>query len=94
MVDKVKEEVKEVTVEEYMNELVPFEAIFDGEKYKDDITMSINGKTWQIRRGITVMMPRHVKKAIMDTDRQKMAASATSARLENKFQQLAKQEIL
>ena len=34
-----------------MNERVPFMAFKDNDKYKDDLIVIVNGKTWQIQRG-------------------------------------------
>ena len=56
-------------VEEVVNEdpkrLVPV-YVFKGEgKYKDDITIGVNGKIWRIKRGRTVMVPDYVK-AVLD----------------------------
>ena len=41
----------------YLDKLVPYYAIYDGDKYKDDIRVSHNGKTYTIRRGEEVMIP-------------------------------------
>ena len=43
-----------------MNELVPFFAFRDNDKYKDDIFVGWNGKGYQIQRGKQVMIPRGV----------------------------------
>ena len=40
-----------------LDRLVPFNAIYDGDKYKDDIRVSHNGKTYTIKRGEEVMIP-------------------------------------
>ena len=48
----------------YWEELVPFKAIYDGDKYKDDIFVGVNGKSWLIKRGEEVMIPRNVLAAI------------------------------
>ena len=84
----------EMTVEEYMNEKVPFQAIYDGERYKDDINVTINGKTWQIKRGILVEIPRFVYDAIMSSERQKVVATVTSMSAEQRFNDLANSKIL
>lgn len=85
--------VNEMTPEEYMLELVPFQAIYDGERYKDDITQTINGKTWQIQRGIMVMVPRNVHKALMDAEKQKRMATQTSQDLVNRYNDLVNKQI-
>ena len=84
----------EMTVEEYLNEKVPFYAIWDGERYKDDINETINGKTWQIKRGVHVEIPRFVYEAIMASERQKVVATSTSMVAEKRFDDLANNKIL
>lgn len=41
-------------------ELVPVRLFKDNDKYKDDVFVAVNGKSWQIKRGETVMLPRYV----------------------------------
>ena len=36
----------------------------DSEKYKDDVTVVVNGKTWRIRRGVDVELPLYVWEVI------------------------------
>lgn len=84
----------EMTVEEYLNEKVPFYAMWDGERYKDDINVTINGKTWQIQRGVNLEIPRFVYNEIMDAERQKVVATATSQVAEKRFNDLANNKIL
>jgi len=73
------------TVEDFLNERVPFYAMLDDGKYKDDIFQTVNGKTWQIQRGENVMIPRFVYLAIMDAERQKRNAALTSRGYEEQF---------
>lgn len=85
MAEKAKEAVVEMTQEEWLHERVPFRAIYDGEKYKDDIVVTINGRTTVIQRGVDVMIPRYVYLAIIDSERQKIAAHKTSEMFESKY---------
>lgn len=85
--------INEMTPEEYMQELVPFQAIYDGERYKDDITQTVNGVTWQIQRGVMVMIPRHVHKALMDAEKQKRMATQTSQNLVERYNDLVNKQI-
>jgi hypothetical protein len=55
------------------DDLVEFEAFYDGDKYKDDIFVCINGKPMQIKRGEKVMIPRAVAEVLeqsINADRQ------------------------
>lgn len=64
---EVKTEVKK------KDDLVEFEAFYDGDKYKDDIFVCINGKPMQIKRGVKVKIPRAVAKVLtqsIESDKQ------------------------
>jgi hypothetical protein len=88
--EKAPAKEKIMSIKDYMNEKVPFKAILDGDKYKDDISVTVNGKTYQIQRGKLVMIPRYLYKALVDAERQKVTAASLSEELERKFQNLAK----
>ena len=50
---------------------VDFYAFKDGDKYKDDIFVAVNGKTFKIQRGQHVKIPRYVAAVLengMDQD--------------------------
>lgn len=66
-------ETKEKKVD--LNELVPFEAFKDNDKYKDDITVIVNGKSWRIKRGEEVMIPRYVYDVLKQSEKQDRAAA-------------------
>jgi len=94
--DKVEEKVDIVIENEsvedtmaktndYLNERIPFRAFKDNEKYKDDLIVIVNGKTWQIQRGVTVMIPRYVYLAIAQAERQKAEAARHSQMLEDQY---------
>lgn len=72
-------------LDEYLNERIPFRAFKDNDKYKDDLIVIVNGKTWQIQRGVTVMIPRYVYLAIAQAERQKAAAARHSQMLEDQY---------
>ncbi len=72
----------------WLNERVHFRAFYDGEKYKDDLIVSVNGEKYQIQRGQDVYIPRFVHMAISDAERQKSAAATVSLGFENKFRQV------
>ncbi len=58
-------------------EIVPIRLFKDGEKYKDDVFVAVNGQSFQIRRGETVNVPRKVA----DVLEQSMAQDAATASL-------------
>lgn len=59
---------------DYYEEKVPVFLMKDGGKYKDDMTVTVNGKNYQIRRGVQVMVPRKVALVIERSREQDMQA--------------------
>ena len=57
--------------------LVPIRLFRDGDKYKDDVFVAVNGRSWQIRRGETVMVPDYVAEVL----EQSMAQDNATANL-------------
>lgn len=53
-----------------MNEKVTIKLFRDNGKYKDDLTVTVNGVTYQIQRGVTVEVPRFVADIIAQSERQ------------------------
>lgn len=49
----------------WLKETVPFYAFKDNDKYKDDITVGVNGRMFRIKRGEQVMVPRYVYNVLM-----------------------------
>ena len=47
-------------LEKYLKEEVTIELFKDNERYKDDVFVAVNGKTYQIKRGVPVKVPRNV----------------------------------
>jgi hypothetical protein len=77
--------------DKYLSEKVPFRAFKDNDKYKDDITVTINGKTWVIQRGVQVMIPRFVLHAIENSERQKTDSANHNQVLMDQFKEKEKQ---
>ena len=53
------------------NELVKIKLFKDKGKYFDDVTVIINGKSYLIKRGVEVEVPRKVAQVIADSERQR-----------------------
>jgi len=53
---------------------VTLKLFFDGSRYKDDVTVIVNGNTYIIKRGVEVLVPESVKLALEDSARQERAA--------------------
>lgn len=80
-----------MSINDYLNERVPFRAFKDDNKYKDDIVVIVNGYAWQIQRGVTVMIPRHVLHAIENSERQKSEAANHAEALANEYKDKERQ---
>lgn len=61
---------KPVDQRAYWMERVPFRAFKDSGKYRDDIIVGYNGRIYQIKRGVEVMIPRAVREIIYQSEEQ------------------------
>jgi len=59
----------------------------DGEKYKDDVFVGYNGKTYLIKRGETVPVPKGVKDTIANAESQARSAAKHTKGLQDQFDQ-------
>lgn len=57
--------------------LVPIRLFKDGDKYKDDVFVAVNGRSFQIKRGETVQVPAYVAEVL----EQSMAQDNATANL-------------
>lgn len=62
------------TPEEYYKELVPVMLIKDHNRYKEDVTVTVNGINYQIQRGVSVMVPRSVALVLERSHQQELEA--------------------
>lgn len=60
---------------ERLKERVPYMAFKDDNKYKDDITVIVNGHNFIIQRGKRVMIPRYVIAVLESKDRELRSAN-------------------
>lgn len=60
--------------EQLLNELVPIQLIKDNENYKNDVTVQINGRIWQLQRGVPIMVPRKVANVLNQSQYQEAQA--------------------
>ncbi len=67
--------VQEHKSPDYEHELVGLRLFKDNDKYKDDLTVIINGKAWQIKRGEDVTVPRYVANVIEQSFKQDLATA-------------------
>ena len=86
--DKTPEKIEsdqEKKEREYYEELVEVELFFDGDKYKDDVIVYINGKAWQLQRGVPVKVPRFVKEVLDSSAKQDVATRRMVQKLTTDF---------
>lgn len=62
--------------EQYYKEPVPVMLIKDNNRYKDDVTVTVNGINYQIQRGVPVTVPRCVALVLERSRNQELAAQA------------------
>ena len=55
---------------------VEYTAWCDGDRYREDIFVAVNGHGWHIRRGETVTLPYNVYLVLMQSQAQDAAAAA------------------
>lgn len=76
MVKNTKTQPSEATLEEYYNETVPVLLIKDNAKYKDDVTVTVNGVNYQLKRGVQLKVPRKVAMVLERAREQEAEAQA------------------
>ncbi len=62
--------------EQYYKEPVPVMLMKDNNRYKDDVTVTVNGVNYQIQRGVPVTVPRSVALVLERSHNQELAAQA------------------
>ena len=76
--------------EEYLRQPVTVKLFKDNKNYKDDVFVAVNGKAFQIKRGIEVSVPRYVKEVLDNSITQDEAAAAFIESKEREFEQESK----
>lgn len=64
--------------------MVEIELMKDNDKYKDDVTVIVNGKVYQIKRGENVKVPKAVAEVLDNAKAQRKLAARTIDRLRDK----------
>lgn len=81
MANEKIEEMEVLDPEEY----VEFEAFYDGDKYKDDILVTVNGERCLIKRGVRVKVKRKFAEVIRNGEAQDRATARKIESLEKEF---------
>ena len=69
----------------YWDEPVQIKLFKDNKDYKDDVFVGVNGKGYQIKRGIPVEVPRKVARVLENQERQDLQAAKTTEALQSEF---------
>lgn len=56
-------------------EMTPIKLFKDNDKYKNDVFVAVNGKSYQIKRGETVMVPKCVAEVLERSEHQDEATA-------------------
>lgn len=70
--------------------LVRYKAFKDNDKYKDDITVIVNGRIWRIQRGVWVDLPQYVIDVLEQGNDQDLAAANYSQAQEDAYKKTSK----
>ncbi len=85
---KIRDEEK--ARRDYLNELVSFQLFKDGDRYKDDVLVCINGERLLIKRGAEVKIPRKFAMILEQSRAQDAATAAMIEEKSNRFEEESK----
>ena len=74
--------------DDYLEELVEIMLFKDSDKYSDDLVVTLNGKNYQIKRGVKVMVPRKVQLVIEDSMKQAGLAADYEEETQQQYKEL------
>lgn len=73
--ENTAKEQQEVQQTEQKKDTVRFTLFKDNDKYKSDLFVGVNGKSYLVKRGVEVELPRGVYETIKNSQAQMVAAS-------------------
>lgn len=83
----IQQQTQEAAGKNPLEELVTIRLFKDNERYRDDVFVSVNGRTFQIKRGVEVQVPRYVQEVLDNSMSQDMVAAAMVDKLEAGYKQ-------
>lgn len=83
----IQAQTQEAAQKNPLEELVTIRLFKDNERYRDDVFVSVNGRTFQIKRGVEVQVPRYVQEVLDNSMSQDMVAAAMVDKLEASYKQ-------
>ena len=91
--EKVEKAFEDMTPEEqyaYGEEPVEIELFYDGDKYADDVYVSVGKHTCIIKRGVKVTVPRCVAWVLRDSEIAKREAALNERELQEAYTSISK----
>ena len=76
--------------EKELQEPVTVKLFKDNKNYKDDVFVAVNGRTFQIKRGVEVQVPRYVKEVLDNSVQQDEATAAFIESKEREYERESK----
>ena len=87
---KLEPEMTEEESRKYWAEPVKIKLFKDSGKYKDDLFVAVNGKSYQIKRGVEVEVPRNVAEVIAQAQENEENNSVLFEEMSSEFQEKSK----
>ena len=84
---EMQAQTQEAAQKNPLEELVTIRLFKDNERYRDDVFVSVNGRTFQIKRGVKVQLPRYVQEVLENSMNQDLVAAAMVDQLEAGYKQ-------
>lgn len=78
------------TVANATDEMVEIELFYDGERYKDDVFVQVDGKSVLIKRGEKVKVTKAVAEVIQNSLQQKAQTAELTSKLQRDYQAASK----
>ena len=85
-----KAAAEKAAVTDPSKDLVTIHLFKDNERYKDDVFVAVNGKRWQIKRGVDVQVPRYVADLLEQSRKQDVSTAYLIERESSAYEQQAK----
>lgn len=73
--EKQQQTEQQTEQEQTKSDKVKIKLFYDGARYKDDVFVGVNGRRYQIKRGVEVEVPLAVKEVLDNSMRQDAAAN-------------------
>ena len=83
--EKKTDKAKENAHDEWLEEYVERTLFYDGDKYKDDVSVCVNGENCVIKRGVPVKLKRKFALVLDESDMQDKSCARYARRMQEDF---------